>query len=70
MTAIIYNELSAKDPEWQRYVVRLAAMRVPFAVVGVNRLDDSFCEIVKDRFDFDTTFNHKAARVDFTPKDL
>jgi hypothetical protein len=42
MTAIIYNELSAKDPEWQRYVVRLAAMRVPFAVVGVNRLDDSF----------------------------
>ena len=70
MTATNGNELNAHDPEWQRYAVRLAAMRVMFEVAGLNSLDYSFCQVVRDRFDFDTTHDYKAGRVHYIPRDL
>jgi hypothetical protein len=63
------NELNAHDPQWQRYAVQLARLRIPFVVKGLNRLlDDPICHAIKDKFNLETTFDAKSDQMHFTPK--
>ena len=62
------NELSALDPEWQRYAVQLARLRLPFVVNGLNHaLDAPFCRAISEKFNLDAKFDLPAAKVQFTP---
>jgi hypothetical protein len=71
MIATEHNELNAHDPEWQRYAVRLARRNIPFVVAYINlSLDAPFCEAIKDKYNFETTFNSESRRVFFMPTNL
>jgi len=63
------NELSAHDPEWERYAVLLARLQVPFVVKGLHQLLDApFCCAIKDKFNLDMTFDAKSERLHFIPR--
>jgi hypothetical protein len=63
------NAISAHDPEWQRYAVQFARLRVPFVVRGLNdSLDAPFCHAIKDKFKLDATFDARSNQMHFVPK--
>jgi hypothetical protein len=63
------NELSAHDPEWQRYAVRLARLGVPFTIKGLNHLlDGPFCQAIRDKFNLEMTADPKLERIHFIPR--
>jgi hypothetical protein len=63
------NELSAHDPQWQRYAVQLARLRVAFEVNGLNELlDGPFCRAIRDKFNLEMTFDAKSERFHFVPR--
>jgi hypothetical protein len=64
------NELNAHDPEWQRYAVQLARLRVRFVVKGLNQvLDAPVCRAIKEKFNFELSFDDHSDRMHFIPKD-
>ncbi len=63
------SELSALDPEWQRYAVQLARLRVPFVVRCLNHtLDAPFCRAISDKFNLNASFDPQLARIQFIPR--
>jgi hypothetical protein len=63
------SEISAHDPEWQRYAVQLARLRVPFVVKGLNDLLDApFCHAITNKFKFNAAFDARSNQMHFRPK--